>query len=471
MSDEQAQHEQQATQTAVSEGDSSVSAEPGMTDEHRWGDPIPPERQAELQSYLDRWQAETDHGQRKGPFDGGPAERGMTLTGADVSWLAERSGRDKFGQVPNLHLEGANLEKAHLEGARLTRAHLEGAHLYDAHLEGGALPGAYLEGAFLRFAHLELAQLYEAHLEGADLVGVHLERANLHFAHLEWAELYRAHLEGAYLEGAHLEGARLEKAHLEGARLEGAHLEGKRMPTEELRLLRQWRANYPERLSPADLRGVFMSPVTDLAGVTLGSREDEFVRVADVTWGGVNLAILELPPAHLLGDEQAARATKGKTKRDIINVYQAAVRANRQLAVALQGLGLNEEAVRFAYRAQVLQRTVFRRQGKAGAYLFSLLLAALAGYGYRLWRILVAYGLALAAFATAYFAAGQWWGATHLSPYEAFIVSLTAIHGRVFFATFGLDSVQSLIAALESIVGIVIEGVFVAMLIQRFFAR
>lgn len=32
------------------------------------------------------------------------------------------------------------------------------------------------------------------------------------------------------------------------------------------------------------------------------------------------------------------------------------MRANRQLAVALQAQGLNEEAARFAYRAHVLQR-------------------------------------------------------------------------------------------------------------------
>jgi hypothetical protein len=49
-------------------------------------------------------------------------------------------------------------------------------------------------------------------------------------------------------------------------------------------------------------------------------------------------------------------------------------------------------------------------------------------------------------------------------------VSLTAIHGRVFFEQFGF-SLKSWIAAVESVVGIVIEGVFVAMLIQRFFSR
>lgn len=82
----------------------------------RWCDPIPSERQAELQGYLDRWQAETDHGERKGPFAGERIYLGVRLTGADMAWLAEQSGRGTLGSVPNLHLEGANLGGAHLEG-------------------------------------------------------------------------------------------------------------------------------------------------------------------------------------------------------------------------------------------------------------------------------------------------------------------------------------------------------------------
>jgi hypothetical protein len=44
-------------------------------------------------------------------------------TAADVFWLAEESGRDEFGEVPTLPLEGADLVMAHLEGAELSRAH------------------------------------------------------------------------------------------------------------------------------------------------------------------------------------------------------------------------------------------------------------------------------------------------------------------------------------------------------------
>jgi hypothetical protein len=41
----------------------------------------------------------------------------------------------------------------------------------------------------------------------------------------------------------------------------------------------------------------------------------------------------------------------------------------------------------------------------------------------------------------------------------------------VFITPFGLDSLQSWVAAVESVVGIVIESTFVAVLIQRFFGR
>jgi hypothetical protein len=48
----------------------------------------------------------------------------------------------------------------------------------------------------------------------------------------------------------------------------------------------------------------------------------------------------------LLGDEHVARATPKKHKMWLdmwLERYQAAIRANRQLALALQGQGLNEE--------------------------------------------------------------------------------------------------------------------------------
>jgi hypothetical protein len=70
----------------------------------------------------------------------------IQLTGADVSWLVERSGRSKYGTVPRLYLEGADLRWAHVAGADLEEAHLEGAIISEAYLEGAHLSRAYLQG-------------------------------------------------------------------------------------------------------------------------------------------------------------------------------------------------------------------------------------------------------------------------------------------------------------------------------------
>ena len=82
----------------------------------------------------------------------------------------------------------------------------------------------------------------------------------------------------------------------------------------------------------------------------------------------------------------------------------------------------------------------------------------------------VAYLLILLVFAAAYLGGGQISG-QHLAWYEALLVSFTAIYGRVFIGQFGLDGPLSWIAGVEAVAGILIEGVFIAMLIQRFFAR
>ena len=154
-------------------------------------------------------------------------------------------------------------------------------------------------------------------------------------------------------------------------------------------------------------------------------------------------------------------------------LFEAAARANRQLALALRAQGLSDGANRFDYQAQTLERVVFWRQRRYGAYAFSLLLWALAGYGYRLGRIVFAYLSVVALFALGYAAADLFnSGALTLQQLaDALQISLNAIHGRVFFAQFGLDTLQSWLATAESIAGIIIEGVLVAMIIQRFFAR
>ena len=69
-----------------------------------------------------------------------------------------------------------------------------------------------------------------------------------------------------------------------------------------------------------------------------------------------------------------------------------------------------------------------------------------------------------------YFVLGMYFS-PHLSLDQAYLESITAIHGRVFLEQFSLATPQIWLTALEAIAGLVIEGIFIAMLIQRFFGR
>jgi uncharacterized protein YjbI with pentapeptide repeats len=410
----------------------------------RWRDPIGAERQAELWGYLDRWEAETDHGERIGPFDNTPDGYGVMLTGADVTWLAEHF-LNELDFVPDLHLEKANLSKAHLEGAYLDGGvHLEGARLDGAYLTGAYLAGAELEGASLTGAHLEGVTLSNANLKGANLDHAHLERVDLNLAKLNGVMLHQAKLNGANLSQADLKGANLSWADLRGANLHYAELEG------------------------AALRGAWLDSTTRVGDASL----DSTTVLGDIQWGGVgavNLTEVDWGHVPTLGDERGVRRRAGAY------YYEVVVRAYRQLANQLRAQGINEVADRFTYRSQVWQRRVLLRQGKLGGYLFSFLLAALSGYGYRIGRIVIAYAVIVLLFAAGYFFSGGLPGSADLpiqqQALDALQVSLNAVHGRVFFTQLGLDTLQSWLATAESVIGIVIEGVFVAMLIQRFFGR
>jgi len=113
------------------------------------------------------------------------------------------------------------------------------------------------------------------------------------------------------------------------------------------------------------------------------------------------------------------------------------VRAYRQLAAQLRAQGMNEVADRFLYRAQQLQRRVLLRQGRLGAWLFSWVLALLAGYGYRPGRTVFWYLATVVSFAVAYYLLGPAQGHT-FQPDGALVFSVTSFHGRGFFPG-GLD--------------------------------
>ncbi len=371
----------------------TAAAAPPATTGDRWGDEIPEERVRELEEMLRAWDAETDHGDRKGPFDSGPDKVGVQLTGADVFYLAARA----------------------LVGTTTT-------------------DGPIADVAAAREALMSDPDLrYSLDLSALQLAGAHLSRAQL---------------AGTYLSGAQLAGTYLGRAQLVGADLSRAQLER------------------------ADLRYASLDKTTRLNDATLtGASLDQIIL------DNTNLTVVKWGRVAPLGDELRARTANyddGEPKdRDTrLEEFEAAVRANRVLAVALRAQGLADDADIFAYRAQILQRQLSLRQRQFGRWLFSALLAALSGYGYRLGNIFRAYALVVLLFAAGYLIpAVVTTGAlpSGLATLNALQISLNAIHGRVFFASFTLDTLQSWLATAESVAGIVIEGVFVAMLIQRLF--
>lgn len=290
------------------------------------------------------------------------------------------------------------------------------------------LSGAQLKGADLGGAQLQKVGLFRAQLQKASLMGAQLQGAILGFAQLQ-----EASLSFADLRGADLRGAQLQEASLFGAQLQGANL-----------------------------RGAFFDNATNLEEVILGDGKEKFALLADVSWGGANLAAVDWSPLKMLGDEYLARQSTSS-----IEACRTVVRANRQLAVVLRDQGLNEEADHFAYRAQLCQRVVWRRQRRWLKYIFSWFLYLLAGYGYRPLRSLLWYLVVIFGFALAYFALG------HITPLEAFVLSLTSFHGRGFFpgTNITLSDPRVVLAAFEAVTGLFIEISFIATFTQRFFGR
>lgn len=338
--------------------------------------------------------------------------KGVKLSRADVEWLLATHERESicwpvdWSDERQRKREGLDLRGADLRGVDLH-------HLPLARVCGGLTLETWGE---MTEDQMNAAAIL---LESAALWRAQLQEANLNRAQLQKADLNEAQLQRAKLYGAQLQGADLRRADLEDTKLDAISLSDEK----------------------------YGSPL-----------------VADMNWGKVNLAVVDWQSVKILGDEHLARKMKD------IHHYRAALRANRQLAAVLRDQGLNEEADHFAYRAQLLQRTVWRMQDRPLKFLLSWFLYLLAGYGYRPVRSVIWYLVIIFGFAMAYFAFG------HLPPFpDAFVFSLTSFHGRGFFPGLGnetsLHNPLVMLASLEAVIGLLIEISFIATFTQRFFGK
>ncbi|HEY1391653.1 MAG TPA: pentapeptide repeat-containing protein [Ktedonobacterales bacterium] len=276
----------------------------------------------------------------------------------------------------------------------------------------------------------------------------------------------RANLSGTRLTRANLIGAHLRAANLSGSDLFGADLSGADLANTNLR--------------GATLQAAYMNIYTKVQFATI----DPETRLVDVRWNGAPVSRLNWMDVATFGDEYVARqlrdgAGKKKDKTTRLYEYTVAVLAYRQVATLLREQGLNEDADRFAYRAQFLQRQVLRRQCSLGHAFGSWLLDAVSGYGYRPMRSVLTYLLVVLGFAAAYFTLTNFaitpFLSSHSSPlvwYEAIVLSVSSFHGRGLFPTsLSLGDPIAILAAFEAIIGLLIEITFIATFTQRFFAR
>lgn len=381
---------------------------------------------------------------------------GVALTRADVEWLltTHESGGMR-GPVDWMDINQRTRQGLDLRGAQLQRAVLS------------ELPLARVQ------CGLDIAEWGNTSTEGVDAAAANMERCMLVTSHLEEACLNRVQLQRADMAAAHLEGAALVEAHLEQADLFGAHLEGAILT-----------GTY---LAGAQLDTAYLDSSTNLTNVSLDNDIFGFAHLGRVRWGGADLSAISWsqakkgvrrnrPVAIVLGEERVARASQDvnnrpKLRRTRLGEYEAAVRANHQLAVVLREQGLSEDADRFAYKAQFLQRQVLWLQGRPGAALGSLFLDLVAGYGYRPLRSFIAYVVIICAFAGAYLLNAQF-AAPHLTWDEALVLSISSFHGRGFFPSeISLGDTLARVAAGEAIVGLLIEITFIATFTQRYLAR
>jgi hypothetical protein len=221
----------------------------------------------------------------------------------------------------------------------------------------------------------------------------------------------------------------------------------------------------------------FFDGETHLELLVLDDEQLDCPELADVHWGSVNLMLTDWSAAKELGDERSARELRlrsgnQKTADDIVRGFQAAVRANRQFAAALRSQGMAEDADRFAYRGLVLQRHVLLRRRRWPRYLGSVLLDLISGHGYRPLRSVALYTCVVVGFATLYFLMRD---SVHpaLNPLDSVIFSITSFHGRGFSPgeNVTLHNPLTIVAAVEAIIGLLIEITFIATFTQRFFAR
>lgn len=331
-----------------------------------------------------------------------------------------------------------------LRTARLNRANLTGAQLVSADLSEASLRHAILVRADITCACFDRADL-----QHADLTKTAQDVPTSYSSRQARLSFERANLDGAILVEASLAQANLQLAVLTGADLTRANLLG------------------------ADLRRARMDVATTLEQVKLDDASVPAagkIRIADIVWNG---APLETIPWHQLdctGDEGVAR--QPDLSRELrIQTYGAAARGYHSLQIALHNQGLADPGAKFHMREMEMERKRFWYERRGLQWLFSWLLKIVCGYGELPLRTALSYVVIVVAFGCAYFVLTNQLSnaADHLQWYDALLLSVFSFHGRGFFqVVYDPGDIISIPAAIEAIIGLFIEAIFIATFSRRF---
>lgn len=424
------------------------------------------------------------------------------------------------------HLEEANLHGAHLEGANLRGAHLAGANLCSAHLEGADLRDAHLEGtesvpkpANIRVVFLDSRTNLEGIILGNERYGfvpladVHWNNVNL--ALVDWSQIHK--LGDEYetqwkLPGEYEAAIRANRQLATVLRAQGIDEQvdyflyracvnervmmpqrailpvvlrvfvRERMPLPKVLLRLEERrqgVRYPQhpvtsallRFVPSFLLLLLLAVLQPIAFLLL-------CVTCPVSLLGI-LSILRkraqhppeykrlerfLPPPTLLPQQQRRRQQWLLLLGFLLGTPRA------QLPLLLEA----PEVV--LQRVPVLQRLGQRRYLPFlliflllfddtlvcySRYLWTSLKGALTGYGYRPMRSISCYLVVLLGFAALYSVIA------HLAPWNAFVLSLSSLHGFHILLHGFSGSTTDVVSAIEAGIGLIIEITFVTAFIHR----
>jgi uncharacterized protein YjbI with pentapeptide repeats len=393
---------------------------------------------------------------------------------------------------------------------RLVNGYLIGPN---ANLRGATLDGEDLSGANLAGANLEMAGLDHCKLRAASLAN-----SNLMNARLFRADLSESDLSGGRLAGADLRRVQLsEQTVLSGARLVTTGYSETTIEPSALTCLSgvRWDASpIGEIADLSEIRRLGDDTIPHLRRLRRWQLHHDARADAVLRSGELSYAQLELVDPDERSDSLDVSSKYRSTNP--YHVYQRyindAAASYRGLAVALRGSGNRYVARRLEYRGRQLEGRLHApyRLGRPGtvtlalglffslfvgshlaaqlvrlphrAWQYTLQLGSsfidlICGYGYRPLRIIRTYVLVILSFAIVYWrvAASNYSTGTGYGPpprgWDSIAFSLIAFHGRgvIIGDIFPGKGYLVWVPALEAMLGLVIEAVFVAVIIRWLF--